>query len=69
MDGPVYNQPVPTPRLIACPDCDLLQRLPDLSVDIAAIRRKYHAAAIEQERQDRRGSTGTRRAKAVAEKK
>src|SRR5262245_20940507 len=36
MDGPVYNQPVPTPRLIACPDCDLLQRLPDLSPGASA---------------------------------
>jgi len=44
-------------------------KLPPTQVDIAAIRRKYDAAAIEQERQDRRGSTGTRRAKAVAEKK
>jgi paraquat-inducible protein A len=36
MDGPVYNQPVPTPRLIACPDCDLLQRLPDLAPGASA---------------------------------
>jgi len=36
MDGRVYNQPVPTPRLIACPDCDLLQRLPDLSPGASA---------------------------------
>jgi len=27
----VYNQPVADPRLVACPDCDLLQRLPDLA--------------------------------------
>lgn len=26
-----YNQPVRDPRLIACPDCDLLQQLPDLA--------------------------------------
>jgi len=44
-------------------------KLPPTHVDIAAIRRKYHAAVIEQERQNRRGSTGTPRAKAVAEKK
>src|SRR5215471_20242028 len=36
MEGPVYNQPVPTPRLIACPDCDLLQRLPDLAPGASA---------------------------------
>src|SRR5215475_7396572 len=36
MDGSVYNQPVPTPRLIACPDCDLLQRLPDLAPGASA---------------------------------
>jgi len=36
MDGRVYNQPVATPRLIACPDCDLLQRLPDLSPGASA---------------------------------
>src|SRR5215471_16461209 len=36
MEGPVYNQPVPTPRLIACPDCDLLQRLPDLEPGASA---------------------------------
>ena len=36
MDGRVYNQPVPTPRLIACPDCDLLQRLPDLAPGASA---------------------------------
>jgi PPK2 family polyphosphate:nucleotide phosphotransferase len=43
-------------------------KLPPTQVDIAAIRRKYHAAAVEQERQDRRGSKGKRRAKAAAEK-
>ena len=36
MDGHVYNQPVPTPRLIACPDCDLLQRLPELAPGASA---------------------------------
>jgi len=36
MDCRAYNQPVPTPRLIACPDCDLLQRLPDLSPGASA---------------------------------
>jgi paraquat-inducible protein A len=28
----VYNQPVADPALIACPHCDLLQRLPELAV-------------------------------------
>jgi paraquat-inducible protein A len=36
MDGSVYNQPLPTRRLIACPDCDLLQRLPDLAPGASA---------------------------------
>src|SRR5262249_6578662 len=27
----VYNQPLADPRLVACPHCDLLQRLPDLA--------------------------------------
>jgi paraquat-inducible protein A len=27
----VYNQPLPDASLIACPDCDLLQRLPELA--------------------------------------
>ena len=26
----MYNQPLPDAALVACPDCDLLQRLPDL---------------------------------------
>src|SRR5271166_316326 len=31
MDSHVYNEPVADPALIACPHCDLLQRLPDLA--------------------------------------
>jgi paraquat-inducible protein A len=30
LTGEVYNQPVDEASLLACPDCDLLQRLPDL---------------------------------------
>jgi PPK2 family polyphosphate:nucleotide phosphotransferase len=33
-------------------------KLPPTQVDIAAIRRKYHAAAVEQARRDRRGAKG-----------
>jgi len=32
----VYNEPLVDASLIACPDCDLLQRLPDLEPDGAA---------------------------------
>jgi len=32
----VYNQPLADPRLIACPHCDLLQRLPDLGPGASA---------------------------------
>jgi paraquat-inducible protein A len=34
--GPAYNQPVPDARLMACPQCDLVQRLPDLAVGASA---------------------------------
>jgi paraquat-inducible protein A len=30
LHGEVYNQPVADPSLVACPHCDLLQRLPEL---------------------------------------
>jgi PPK2 family polyphosphate:nucleotide phosphotransferase len=43
-------------------------KLPPTQVDIAAIRRKYHAAAKEQARRDHRGASGTHHAKAVAGK-
>jgi len=29
--GEVHNQPISDPGIVACPDCDLLQRLPDLA--------------------------------------
>ena len=32
----VYNQPLPDRSLIACPDCDLLQRLPELATGASA---------------------------------
>jgi paraquat-inducible protein A len=32
----VFNRPVGDPSLIACPDCDLVQRLPDLPLGAAA---------------------------------
>jgi len=32
----VYNEPVTDPWLLACPDCDLLQRLPDLEAGASA---------------------------------
>jgi paraquat-inducible protein A len=35
-NGPVYNEPVPDTSLIACPDCDLLQRLPELEPGASA---------------------------------
>ena len=31
-----YNQPLADPRLVACPHCDLLQRLPDLAPGASA---------------------------------
>src|SRR5260221_11235247 len=31
-----YNQPLPDERLVACLDCDLLQRLPDLEPGASA---------------------------------
>jgi paraquat-inducible protein A len=34
--GSVYNQPLSARSLIACPDCDLLQRLPDLAPGASA---------------------------------
>jgi paraquat-inducible protein A len=34
--GPTYNQPVADARLLACPRCDLVQRLPDLAVGASA---------------------------------
>jgi paraquat-inducible protein A len=34
--GSVYNQPLRDASLIACPDCDLLQRLPELSPGASA---------------------------------
>lgn len=34
--GAVHNQPVTDPALVACPDCDLLQRLPDLEPGASA---------------------------------
>jgi PPK2 family polyphosphate:nucleotide phosphotransferase len=43
--------------------------LPPTQVDIAAIRRKYHAASAEPERHERRGGQGGRQAKAAAGKK
>jgi len=36
MPDPDVNQPVDDPQLIACPDCDLLQRLPDLAPGASA---------------------------------
>ena len=36
MDSQVYNEPVADPALIACPHCDLLQRLPDLAPGASA---------------------------------
>jgi len=35
-DSGVYNEPVADPSLLACPDCDLLQRLPDLEPGASA---------------------------------
>jgi paraquat-inducible protein A len=32
----VFNRAIPDPDLVACPDCDLVQRLPDLAADDAA---------------------------------
>jgi paraquat-inducible protein A len=32
----VFNEPVADPRLLACPDCDLLQRLPELEAGASA---------------------------------
>ncbi len=43
-------------------------KLPPTQVDIAEIRRKYHAAAEEQARRDGRGAGGARQAKAGARK-
>ena len=40
-------------------------KLPPTQVDIAAIRRQYHAAAVEQARRDHRGAKRTRQAKAT----
>lgn len=34
--APVYNQPVADASLLACPDCDLLQRLPELEPGASA---------------------------------
>ncbi len=36
MRSQVYNQPIPDPALIACPHCDLLQRLPELAPGASA---------------------------------
>jgi paraquat-inducible protein A len=36
MDSRLYNQPVADPSLLACPHCDLLQRLPDLAPGASA---------------------------------
>ncbi len=36
MDSHHYNEPVADPALIACPHCDLLQRLPDLAPGASA---------------------------------
>jgi paraquat-inducible protein A len=36
LDRAVYNQPLPDPSLIACPQCDLLQRLPQLAPGASA---------------------------------
>ena len=36
MDSHQYNQPVADPALIACPHCDLLQRLPELAPGASA---------------------------------
>jgi paraquat-inducible protein A len=33
---PPYNRPVSDPRLVGCPDCDLVQRLPDLAPGASA---------------------------------
>jgi PPK2 family polyphosphate:nucleotide phosphotransferase len=38
-------------------------KLPQAQVDIAEIRRKYHAAVAEQDREDRKGSKASRAAK------
>jgi PPK2 family polyphosphate:nucleotide phosphotransferase len=43
-------------------------KLPPTQVDIAEIRRKYHAAAKEQARRDRRGARAASHAKAAAGK-
>ena len=32
----MFNRAIPDPDLVACPDCDLVQRLPDLAADEAA---------------------------------
>ena len=32
----MFNRPVADPSLVACPDCDLMQRLPDLPEEAAA---------------------------------
>jgi PPK2 family polyphosphate:nucleotide phosphotransferase len=40
-------------------------KLPPTQVDIATIRRKYHAAAVEEERRDRRGPKGAHKASRV----
>jgi PPK2 family polyphosphate:nucleotide phosphotransferase len=56
-------------QIIADTMDDMGLKLPPTQVDIAAIRRKYHAAAVEQDRRDHRGKHGGRRAKAAAGKK
>jgi PPK2 family polyphosphate:nucleotide phosphotransferase len=55
-------------QIIADTMDDMDLKLPPTQVDIAAIRRQYHAATVEQERSDRRGAKGKRRAGAVARK-
>jgi PPK2 family polyphosphate:nucleotide phosphotransferase len=56
-------------QIIADTMAEMGLKLPPTQVDIAAIQRKYHAAAQEQERQDRRGARERRQAKATARKK
>jgi paraquat-inducible protein A len=33
---PIHNQPLRDPSLVGCPDCDLVQRLPELATDASA---------------------------------
>ena len=46
-DSPSYNRPLPDTRLVACPHCDLLQRLPEVApgrrLAVRAATRSYGA--------------------------